>query len=152
MSLICHGAPDEKVGRIPITALPFDAPNTTPSRSWTGAASDAPNAPIPHWREYNTTSRRTSIVIDPPNGRLPSRTATARPVPVQRCGSLARGEMIGRDAVEPAGKPGQRAYMGVDRRTPVIFEQIIVDVNAVHRRPSGVDLIEEREVIVDEVR
>jgi hypothetical protein len=23
---------------------------------------DAPNAPIPHWREYNTTSRRTSLV------------------------------------------------------------------------------------------
>jgi hypothetical protein len=53
---------------------------------------DAPNAPIPHWREYNTTSRRTSIVIDPPNGRLPPRTPTARPVPVQRCGSLQRGE------------------------------------------------------------
>ena len=50
------------------------------------------NAPIPHWREYNTTSRRTSLVIDPPNGRLPPRTPTARPVPVQRCGSLARGE------------------------------------------------------------
>ena len=45
---------------------------------------DAPNAPIPHWREYNTTSRRTSLVIDPPNGRLPPRTPTARPVPVQR--------------------------------------------------------------------
>jgi hypothetical protein len=44
---------------------------------------DAPNAPIPHWREYNTTSRRTS---------LPARTAQARPVPVQRCGSLQRGE------------------------------------------------------------
>jgi hypothetical protein len=53
---------------------------------------DAPNAPIPHWREYNTTSRRTSIVIDPPNGRLPPRTPAARPVPVQRCGSLQRGE------------------------------------------------------------
>src|SRR4249920_170363 len=36
---------------------------------------DAPSAPIPHWREYNTTSRRTSYVIDPPDGRLPSRTA-----------------------------------------------------------------------------
>src|SRR3954463_1561032 len=23
-----------------------------------------PSAPIPHWREYNTTSRRTSLVID----------------------------------------------------------------------------------------
>src|SRR5687767_14529064 len=53
---------------------------------------DAPNAPIPHWREYETTSRRTSLIIDPPDGRLPPRVATARPVPVQRCGSLARGE------------------------------------------------------------
>jgi hypothetical protein len=53
---------------------------------------DAPNAPIPHWREYNTTSRRTSLVIDPPDGRLPPRTAQARPVPVQRCGSLQGGE------------------------------------------------------------
>ena len=53
---------------------------------------DAPNAPIPHWREYNTISRRTSIVIDPPDGRLPPRVPQARPVPVQRCGSLQRGE------------------------------------------------------------
>jgi hypothetical protein len=53
---------------------------------------DGPNAPIPHWREYNTTSRRTSLVIDPPDGRLPPRTPQARPVPVQRCGSLQRGE------------------------------------------------------------
>jgi hypothetical protein len=53
---------------------------------------DAPNAPIPHWREYNTTSRRTSLIIDPPDGRLPPRTPQARPVPVQRCGSLQRGE------------------------------------------------------------
>ena len=43
------------------------------------------NAPIPHWREYNTTSRRTSLVVDPANGRLPPRTSTSRPVPVQRC-------------------------------------------------------------------
>jgi hypothetical protein len=50
------------------------------------------NAPIPHWREYNTTSRRTSLVIDPPDGRLPARTSQARPIPVQRCGSLQRGE------------------------------------------------------------
>ena len=53
---------------------------------------DAPNAPIPHWREYHTTSRRTSLVIDPPNGRFPARIPTARPVPAQRCGSLQRGE------------------------------------------------------------
>jgi hypothetical protein len=53
---------------------------------------DAPNAPIPHWREYETTSRRTSLVIDPPDGRIPPRVAGARPLPVQRCGSLQRGE------------------------------------------------------------
>jgi hypothetical protein len=53
---------------------------------------DAPNAPIPHWREYNTTSRRTSLIVDPPDGRLPPRAAQARPVPVQRCGTLQRGE------------------------------------------------------------
>ncbi|HXD73787.1 MAG TPA: hypothetical protein VN628_08630 [Vicinamibacterales bacterium] len=51
-----------------------------------------PSAPIPHWREYQTNSRRTSLVIDPPDGRLPPRTSTARPLPVQRCGSLLGGE------------------------------------------------------------
>src|SRR5687768_17695190 len=53
---------------------------------------DGPNAPIPHWREYETDSRRTSLVIDPPNGRLPPRTSQAVPPAVQRCGSLQRGE------------------------------------------------------------
>ncbi len=53
---------------------------------------DGPNAPIPHWREYSTSSRRTSLIVDPPDGRLPPRAAQARPVPVQRCGSLQRGE------------------------------------------------------------
>jgi hypothetical protein len=53
---------------------------------------DGPNAPIPHWREYKTTSRRTSLIVEPADGRLPPRTAQARPLPVQRCGSLQRGE------------------------------------------------------------
>jgi len=53
---------------------------------------DGPSAPIPHWREYNTTSRRTSLVIDPPDGRLPPRTPQARSIPLQRCGSLLGGE------------------------------------------------------------
>jgi len=29
---------------------------------------DGPNASIPHWREYNTSSRRTSLIVDPPDG------------------------------------------------------------------------------------
>ena len=49
-------------------------------------------APIPHWREYNTTSRRTSLVINPPDGRLPPRTPQARVIQPQRCGSLLGGE------------------------------------------------------------
>ncbi|HXK33776.1 MAG TPA: hypothetical protein VNM91_07190 [Dehalococcoidia bacterium] len=53
---------------------------------------EGPTAPVPHWREYNTTSRRTSLIVDPPDGRLPPRVPGARPLPVQRCGSLARGE------------------------------------------------------------
>jgi len=51
------------------------------------------NAPIPHWREYNTTSRRTSLIVEPADGRLPPRRPGARPFPEpQRCGSLQRGE------------------------------------------------------------
>ena len=51
-----------------------------------------PSAPIPHWREYNTTSKRTSLVIDPPDGRLPPRTQQARVVQPPSCGSLLGGE------------------------------------------------------------
>ena len=50
---------------------------------------EGPNTPIPHWREYNTTSRHTSLVIDPADGRLPPRTPQARPVPVQRCAACS---------------------------------------------------------------
>src|SRR5262249_43535383 len=49
-------------------------------------------APIPHWREYSTNSRRTSLVIDPPDGRIPPRTPQARSIRPQTCGSLALGE------------------------------------------------------------
>ena len=68
---------------------------------------DGPNAPIPHWREYNTTSRRTSLVIDPPDGRLPPRTPQARPFPVaQRCGT-------------PAGRRAVRLVRGLRPRRPL---------------------------------
>jgi len=51
------------------------------------------NAPIPHWREYDTTSRRTSLIVEPANGRFPPRVPGAQPWPVrQKCGSLAGGE------------------------------------------------------------
>jgi len=51
------------------------------------------NAPIPHWREYDTTSHRTSLIVEPANGRFPPRVPGAKPWPVrQKCGSLAGGE------------------------------------------------------------
>ena len=53
---------------------------------------EGPSAPIPHWREYNTTSRRTSLIVDPSDGRLPPRSPQAKQVLPQRCGSLLGGE------------------------------------------------------------
>jgi hypothetical protein len=54
---------------------------------------DMPTAPVPHWREQGTNSRRTSLVIDPPNGRLPARTPQAKPFPpLQTCGGLLTGD------------------------------------------------------------
>ncbi len=48
-------------------------------------------APVPHWREENTTSRRTSLVVDPPDGRIPPETPQGRlrAAQVPRGGSLA---------------------------------------------------------------
>ena len=34
----------------------------------------SPTSPPPHWLERSTQSRRTSLVIDPPNGRIPAMT------------------------------------------------------------------------------
>jgi hypothetical protein len=42
----------------------------TADRSNAGAVGSA-TSPPPHWLERGKTSRRTSIVIDPPNGRIP---------------------------------------------------------------------------------
>jgi hypothetical protein len=54
---------------------------------------DAPNAPIPHWREYHTTSRRTSLIVDPLNGRYPARLPGAARWPgPPGGGTLAGGE------------------------------------------------------------
>ena len=36
----------------------------------------SPTSPPPHWLERGTESRRTSLVIDPPNGRIPAPTPT----------------------------------------------------------------------------
>jgi hypothetical protein len=38
----------------------------------------SPTSPPPHWLERSTVSRRTSLVIDPPDGRIPATTPQAR--------------------------------------------------------------------------
>src|SRR4029453_9037647 len=38
----------------------------------------SPTSPPPHWLERSTASRRTSLVIDPPDGRVPPITPQAR--------------------------------------------------------------------------
>src|SRR5512134_1642308 len=38
----------------------------------------SPTSPPPHWLERSTASRRTSLVIDPPDGRLPPTSAQAQ--------------------------------------------------------------------------
>ena len=52
---------------------------------------DMPTAPVPHWREQGTSSRRTSLVIDPPNGRIPPRVVPPAP-PGRTCGGLLTGD------------------------------------------------------------
>jgi hypothetical protein len=49
----------------------------TADRSNAGAVGSA-TSPPPHWLERGNPSRRTSLVIDPPDGRVPEITADAR--------------------------------------------------------------------------
>jgi hypothetical protein len=49
----------------------------TADRSNAGQVGSA-TSPPPHWLERGTPSRRTSLVIDPPDGRVPALTAAAR--------------------------------------------------------------------------
>ena len=53
----------------------FDV-NTADTRN-AGAVGSA-TSPPPHWLERGKVSRRTSLVIDPPDGRVPAMTAEAR--------------------------------------------------------------------------
>src|SRR5262245_61330053 len=49
----------------------------TADRSTAGQVGSA-TSPPPHWLERRKISRRTSLVIDPPDGRVPPLTAAAR--------------------------------------------------------------------------
>jgi hypothetical protein len=51
----------------------------------------SPTSPPPHWLERGTASRRTSLVIDPPNGRIPPPTRASTPGGGRRGGGPGAG-------------------------------------------------------------
>src|SRR6187401_99402 len=67
----------------------------TADRSNAGAVGSA-TSPPPHWLERGNPSRRTSLVIDPPDGRVPAITANARArIQRQVRGSFGNGPFNG---------------------------------------------------------
>jgi hypothetical protein len=67
----------------------------TADRSNAGAVGSA-TSPPPHWLERGNPSRRTSMVIDPPDGRVPAITADARArIQRQVRGSFGNGPFNG---------------------------------------------------------
>jgi hypothetical protein len=65
---------------------------------------------------------------------------------------LDRWELGGVDLMETAAEAGEGPDVGVDRGAAQVFEQVIVQVDAVETRPAGKHLVQVREVIVDEMR
>jgi hypothetical protein len=53
----------------------------------------SPTSPPPHWLERATQSRRTSLVIDPPNGRIPAPAQTQGRGGGRRGGGPGRGQV-----------------------------------------------------------
>ncbi len=64
-----------------------------------------------HWREYGKPQRQTSLIVDPPNGRLPAMTADG----AKRNAALpneARGSLIGPESASPAARCLSRGAFG----------------------------------------
>ena len=56
------------------------------------------------------------------------------------------------DRRQPPGEPAERADLRVNRRSAEVLEQVVVHVDAVEGGRRGVDLVEVRQVLVNEVR
>ena len=50
------------------------------------------------------------------------------------------------------GKPGERAVQGVERRPPEVLEEVVVQMDAVHRGARRVRLVQVIQIVVDKVR
>ena len=64
-----------------------------------------------HWREYGIPQRQTSLIVDPPNGRLPAMTADG----AKRQASLpneARGPLVGPQSASPQARCLSRGAFG----------------------------------------
>lgn len=64
-----------------------------------------------HWRDYGTPQRQTSLIVDPPNGRLPPMTADG----ARRAAALpteARGPLNGPADVSPQARCLSRGALG----------------------------------------
>lgn len=64
-----------------------------------------------HWREYGKPQRQTSLIVDPPNGRLPAMTADG----TKRQSSLpneARGSLVGPQSASPQARCLSRGAFG----------------------------------------
>jgi hypothetical protein len=57
----------------------------------------SPTSPPPHWLERGTESRRTSLVIDPPNGRIPAQVQAQGGRGGRRGGGPGRGRNTAAD-------------------------------------------------------
>ena len=53
-----------------------------------------------------------------------------------------RGQVLDGNAVETTAKAREGAHVRVDRRSPVILDQVIVDVDPIHRGAGGVHFVE----------
>jgi hypothetical protein len=64
---------------------------------------------------------------------------------------LDRGKPIDRNPVKTPAESGQGAHMGIDRRAPIVLDEIVVNVDPIHGRAGWVHLVEKRKVVVYEV-
>ena len=62
------------------------------------------------------------------------------------------GQPRGIDGGQPPGEAAEVADLRVNRRPAEVLEQVVVQVNAVEGGVGRVDLVEVRQVLVDEVR
>ena len=56
------------------------------------------------------------------------------------------------DRRQPAREPAQVADLPFDGLTAPVLQQVVVEVDTVERGVGGMDLVEIREILVDEVR